>query len=256
MCLLTIVTVGYDNIHEVKRTCNSIDLFMDDKCETTIEHLLIYTYTTTNNSPKILPNRNSFRKWICNEDSGLYDAMNIGIKRSQGKYIYFLNSGDILFPDMKFSELKKYLVKDHEILLFQTIQKYKADNYLRFPEKNLEKMISRPAHQGFISSKFKIEKLNLFFSLEHEISADTKWMKNLILNGRTIVIPQILSIFQLGGISNNPSLKSILIRYRSNGIMDCLKEWLKYLMKQTLGKRIYYRILASKAGYSKFHSHG
>jgi glycosyltransferase involved in cell wall biosynthesis len=254
MSLLSIITVGYNNIDEVEKTCNSIDLFLDYNDRSDIEHILIYTYTTRNNEPKLLKNEPNFRKWICNEDNGLYDAMNIGIKRSCGEYIYFLNSGDIIFPELKFGKLKDYLTKGYEVLLFQTIQKYKNDNYLRFPEEKLKSLLKRPAHQGFIASKCLIKEFNLYFSLEHKISADTHWMKKLILRGQGVVIPEILSIFELGGISNNPSLKSVLIRFRSNGIIDGYKEVLKYLIKLILGKKKYYHLLATKAGYFKINS--
>jgi glycosyltransferase involved in cell wall biosynthesis len=36
--------------------------------------------------------------WIAEKDSGVYDAMNKGIARSQGRFLLFLGAGDLLLP--------------------------------------------------------------------------------------------------------------------------------------------------------------
>jgi glycosyltransferase involved in cell wall biosynthesis len=37
-------------------------------------------------------------RWISEPDRGVYDAMNKGIERSRGRYLYFLGAGDLLQP--------------------------------------------------------------------------------------------------------------------------------------------------------------
>ena len=54
-------------------------------------------------------------KFIIEKDKGIYDAMNKGIKKSSGKWIIFLNSGDI-FHDL--NVLKKYSKKTFTIMKF------------------------------------------------------------------------------------------------------------------------------------------
>lgn len=39
-------------------------------------------------------------RWISEPDRGVYDAMNKGIERSRGRYLYFLGAGDLLQPDV------------------------------------------------------------------------------------------------------------------------------------------------------------
>jgi glycosyltransferase involved in cell wall biosynthesis len=44
-------------------------------------------------------------KWVSEPDSGIYNAMNKGIRMASGEYCYFLNSGDALFKDSTLADV-------------------------------------------------------------------------------------------------------------------------------------------------------
>lgn len=46
----------------------------------------------------LLTNTGNHVQWISEPDGGVYDAMNKGIARSRGDYLYFLGAGDVLKP--------------------------------------------------------------------------------------------------------------------------------------------------------------
>ncbi len=66
--------------------------------------------------------------WVSEKDSGIFDAMNKGIKHSKGKIISILNSDDFFYPNA-LNIVNKYFSSDNKIdYLFGSVQK---KNYIR-----------------------------------------------------------------------------------------------------------------------------
>ena len=64
-----------------------------------IEHIIIDGFSTDNTleAVKRYANKYSHIFWISEKDEGIYDAMNKGIDKSNGEWIYFLGSDDVFF---------------------------------------------------------------------------------------------------------------------------------------------------------------
>ncbi len=94
MICASIVTICFNNLEDLKRTCASVDA----QDQLPFEHLVIdgsskpdiQQWLTTTPQP-------AFRKWVCERDKGIADAFNKGIRHAQGDIINLLNSGDTLY---------------------------------------------------------------------------------------------------------------------------------------------------------------
>lgn len=88
---LSIVTICLNDLKGLKRTLGSLE----EQTRSDFEQWVI-DGGSTDGTPELLT---GYRPawalgWISERDGGLYDAMNKGLARSTGEYVWFLNSGD------------------------------------------------------------------------------------------------------------------------------------------------------------------
>lgn len=96
----SIITVVYNGADCIKETIDSIldQSFKDYE-------IVIIDGGSTDGTRRVVRNRIRNRlaniRWslISEKDSGIYDAMNKGVSRACGEYVYFLNAGDIFKTD-------------------------------------------------------------------------------------------------------------------------------------------------------------
>lgn len=91
---LSIITINYNNFIGLKKTIESIqNQEMKD-----FEYIIIDGNSNDKSVELIRDVAGVMKncKWISETDSGIYNAMNKGIKMSTGDYLLFINSGDIL----------------------------------------------------------------------------------------------------------------------------------------------------------------
>ncbi|MGN6246824.1 MAG: glycosyltransferase [Ginsengibacter sp.] len=92
---LSIITICFNNLEEVKATCESVD----KQIIRPYEHLLI-NGSTNEDIEKYFENITvPYRKIYNERDKGIADAFNKGIERSTGEVIVLLNSGDLLYDE-------------------------------------------------------------------------------------------------------------------------------------------------------------
>ena len=91
---LSIVTINYNNAEGLRKTMESVLA----QTYTEIEYIIVDGASTDGSVDVIreLATRPTI-KWVSEKDTGIYNAMNKGIRMATGEYIEILNSGDILF---------------------------------------------------------------------------------------------------------------------------------------------------------------
>lgn len=111
MALLSIVTVTYNAEVFLYRTLRSIQAALDAQpaWATEVEYLLI-DGASKDATLEIAAGFGGLLTTIVSEpDKGLYDAMNKGLSRATGTYVWFLNAGDELYSTQAFDELMRVL---------------------------------------------------------------------------------------------------------------------------------------------------
>ena len=231
MSKINIITVSDGNLNALKKTMNSID------CQTFKKFKNIIV-----SKKKIKKIDNKFKKnrvFIIKKNSSIYDAMNFGLKLSNKKYIIFLNSGDVFYSNKSLEKIK-YNSNNFKLgscLMFVSVLKNEEDYF--FPKKKLFNSKNFFTHSSFIRPLVKFDN---GFNILKQVTADGNWMKNHKKKFGIKKIYKILTVFYLGGVSNFPSKKSIVMK-SNTGMISFIKELLKFFLLRIVGKKFFYRII-------------
>ncbi|MFD2571260.1 glycosyltransferase family 2 protein [Spirosoma soli] len=140
--------------------------------------------------------------WISEPDQGIYDAMNKGIDKASGEWLYFLGADDTLIPnvlDQVASQLSDKCVMAHGDVLF--------DNGRRVPSFLSSRILMQNTihHQGAFYRKnlFTDFRYNTQFRILSDYELNLKiYRQNLPVQR----LPMVIARCQEGGASSNFSM--------------------------------------------------
>lgn len=213
---VSIITACYNSSKTIRETYLSVK----NQTYSNIEHLFI-DGQSTDETLEILNNFSNQKniKIISKSDSGIYDALNNGLKSATGDIIGFVHSDDMLASSsiiyeiiLKFKEKNldgvygdlEYVSKDNS----KVLRIWKSNN---FSQKLLKKGWM-PAHPTFFIKKDVYNKHGLF-NLKYKISSDYDFMTRILKDDNLNFgyLPKVITKMRIGGASNK-SLKNILIK--------------------------------------------
>ena len=211
---VSIITVTYNNKNNLEKTINSIkSLKYDNK-----EFIIIDGGSNDGSLELITDYPEVISKWVSEEDKGIYDAMNKGIKLSAGDYLWFMNAGDEIFDKNILNEIFK-MKADADLYYGDTElvdsegKSYGKRRLKRPPEKlTWKKMINGMVvtHQSMIVNK----SLSPYYNNEYKYCADIDWTINILKRSNVIInTRKTFCKFQLGGFSRKNTFASLKERF-------------------------------------------
>lgn len=170
------------------------------------EHVVIDGNSTDNSLDIIKSYTYKNLNWTSEPDTGIYNAMNKGIDRADGKYLLFLNSGDILENKETLSKVLNFFTSEKSIMSGNVIFKKENSQRLRqHPEKMtfsylVGNAISHP------STFIKRDLFETYGKYDENLKIVSDWaffLKVLGLNNESYIrIPETISVFDATGISS------------------------------------------------------
>ena len=104
---LSIITINYNNAAGLKKTLDSVAM----QTSIDFEHIIVDGASTDDSvevirtySQSPIANRRKIQ-WISEPDTGIYNAMNKGVRMANGEYTLMLNSGDYLVDENVISSI-------------------------------------------------------------------------------------------------------------------------------------------------------
>ena len=175
--------------------------------------------------------------------------MNIGIKKSTGEYLLFLNAGDCFVSEDNISNINKNILVNM-CTSFKTYQIFKKVRIIRenFPSNKLffrSGLRTLPPHQGFIAPNKK----EIYFNEDLKVSADNDWMNKNITKYGINYNNSIIVDFKLGGQSTFPTIKIIFIKLKHEKFIRFIIECVKYLYSLFVSREFYFITMAKIRGY-------
>ncbi|WP_036602352.1 glycosyltransferase family 2 protein [Olivibacter sitiensis] len=92
--LLSVITVVYNNARDIERTIQSV---IEQSYYPYIEYIIIDGASTDGTLAILDKYKPQIHTLVSEKDSGIYDAMNKGLRMATGKYVLFMNSGDEIY---------------------------------------------------------------------------------------------------------------------------------------------------------------
>lgn len=206
--LVSIITVSYNSALTIRDTINSVN----EQKYSNIEHIFI----DGKSSDKTLYLINKFSKrnpvLVSENDNGIYDAMNKGIKKSRGEFIFILNSDDKFFNNevvlkivSLFSKSKADVVYGGMIVSnrqdFDIIKRKWLPTEFKF---NSYRNGWHTPHPGFVVRRKVYDNMKLLFQTDLLIASDFEIMLRIMENtkNKSVIYPDYVAVVKDGGASS------------------------------------------------------
>lgn len=226
MMKVSVVTVNYNGGKTLKRTIESIL----NQTYNSIEYIIIDGKSNDNSIDIIKSYEEKFKrknyeyKWISEEDTGIYNAMNKGIKLATGEIIGILNSDDWYEKDTVNLVVNEFKKEDLKMVygLLRTVEDNKFKNILGEYD-----CFGRCLHPTVFLKKEIYEKYG-YFNEKYKIAADIDLLFRFeSKNVKCKFIEKILANFSLEGVSTlnkvETKMESLEIEY-NYGIISKYKK--------------------------------
>jgi glycosyltransferase involved in cell wall biosynthesis len=204
--LISIVTVSFNSEKTIRNTFESVL----NQSYNSIEYIVIDGLSNDNTINIIkeyqdkFPKRNITFKWKSEKDSGIYDAMNKGIKLSTGDYIGILNSDDWYCPNiLELMAISMIQMPDVDLFHGNIIEITPTISKIIYPKTSMNSLIwvgMTYLHPSFFVKRGVYDVI--IFDDNYKIAADYKFLMQAILgNFKLHYINRPITYMSPGGIS-------------------------------------------------------
>jgi len=206
--LLSIITVAFRNLDGIVKTHASL-AHLAKATDIRFEWIVV-DGGSNDGTQEFLENLcgNYHLRFVSEPDNGIYDAMNKGIEMARGKFVLFLNSGDIFHPDVAHVVRQLQTQKDDVMIT--------GDALLDFGDGHKTKRSAKPgwyiyhslpaSHQAIF---FPLAGLKVWhYDLQYKVSSDYALAARLYKEGYDFKkLDGLVSEFSMGGVSTTNNLE-------------------------------------------------
>ena len=224
MPTVSIITITYNAERFLERTIQSVLA----QSATDFEYIVIDGGSTDGTLGIIQQYEQHITDWISEPDGGLYDAMNKGLHRARGQYVWFMNAGDELHDDQTLPHLLNQITRTHADIYYSDALFVRDDGGQQSgPALGLRSQITphtlprkliwqdmalgmKVCHQAFVAKRIIAPDYLL-----NNLSADLDWEIRCLKAAHSAeFLPFILCRYLMGGLSVQQHRRSLIDRFK------------------------------------------
>lgn len=247
--LISVITVCYNAEEFIEQTIRSVL----DQNYNNYEYLIIDGGSTDRTKEIIVKYKDRLTYWQSEKDRGLAHGFNIGVRRSTGKWIAFLNSDDYYANNQVLSIMAKHLTKysDADVVHGQITQIRRQQS-----EEIVLAKIGGPwfwesfrcyssiLHPAAFTQRVYIEGSGLFNEqFRNAVDYEMYLRKGKAL--RTVFVPFVMTYMRIGGMSKNSGLRSLIESWKAQTQNKAQTKWSASILLVYYGMR---QIVSSLVG--------
>ncbi|WP_018618283.1 glycosyltransferase family 2 protein [Spirosoma luteum] len=219
MPTLSIITITYNAERFLERTIQSVI----GQQATDYEYIVIDGGSTDGTLDIIERYKEYITSWISEPDRGLYDAMNKGLHRARGEYVWFMNAGDTVHDSQTLANLLTITNESPADVYYSDALFVRNDGppvglrsqvtphilppNLTWPDMALGMKV---CHQAFIARRSIAPDYLL-----NNLSADLDWEIRCLKAAQKVkFLPFVLCQYLVGGLSVQHHRRSLTDRFR------------------------------------------
>lgn len=227
---LSIITINLNNAPGLAETIKSVV----SQTEKGFEYIIIDGSSSDGSLDlieKLAIDDKRLAYWISEPDSGIYNAMNKGIKQAKGDYCLFLNSGDCLYDNNVIKDLYQFkptsdvISGDMEVIIDNEIRIMYAHKGENFTLDYFYPCDTLP-HQATFIKRECFDKFGLYDE-KLKIASDWKFFVELLVinNGTYQYFERIISHFDNQGVSSQLDNKALIDKETSEFIQSLMPKF-------------------------------
>lgn len=204
--LLSVITIC-KNEPFIEPTCQSV---VAQTCQD-FEWLVIDGASTDNTLDILNKYQDRMDVFISEPDRGIYNAMNKGISKAKGKYLLFLNGGDMLYAPETLAQVLPYLRAGKADIFYgdsyRLFENPKECFVKTYPDK-LKKdffLSNTLAHQSSYIKRELFARFGLYREDFKIVSDKEKWLCFMDNGAKFMHLPFVCSVFRMNGMSRLPT---------------------------------------------------
>ena len=201
---LSIITINYNNLAGLCKTMESVlaQTYRD------FEYIVIDGASTDGSAEYVRAHADKLTYWVSEQDTGIYNAMNKGVRAATGEYVLMLNSGDFLVDEYVVERILPEL-DGTDIVQGNTMNGGILDRgYGKSNINFLEVQCGHFLHQASFCKRDLFDKYGYFDESYRYVSDTIFFIKTLGYGGATFKYVDIdIADFDLTGFSHSNNTK-------------------------------------------------